>query len=257
MLEEEIEKDQIEDGQKEAEVEMSFLDHLEELRWRLIYSAVGVIAGMIIGFIFIDFIIEVILLSPAKNVGLELQNLKPFGQIFLYFQVALMAGIILSVPNLFYQLWKFIAPALRSSERKYVLLIVVFTSVCFFSGITFAYFVMLPMSLSFAASFGSTTIKNQIAIDEYLSIILSIVLAAGVVFELPMVSFFLSKLGILSPDLMRKYRKHAIVVIMILAAFLTPGTDPISQIVLAVPLALLYEISIYISKISSKKKPIE
>jgi sec-independent protein translocase protein TatC len=112
---------------------------------------------------------------------------------------------------------------------------------------------MLPMAMKFAAQFGTEEIKNEFAIDEYMSIIISIMLSAGVVFELPMVSFFLSKLGILSPKFMRKYRRHAIVIIMVLAAILTPGTDPVSQVILAVPLVLLYEISIFISKISYKK----
>ncbi|HEY6626867.1 MAG TPA: twin-arginine translocase subunit TatC, partial [Ignavibacteriaceae bacterium] len=124
---------------------------------------------------------------------------------------------------------------------------------CFLAGIAFAYFVMLPLTMKFAAQFGTAEISNEFAIDEYMSIIISVMLAAGVVFELPMISFFLSKLGILTPKFMRKYRRHAIVIILVLAAFLTPGADPVSQVILAVPLVLLYEISIFISKLSSKK----
>jgi sec-independent protein translocase protein TatC len=112
---------------------------------------------------------------------------------------------------------------------------------------------MLPLSLKFAAEFGSEAIQNQFAIDEYMSIIISVMLASGFVFELPMISFFLTKLGILTPSFMKKYRRHAIVIILVLAAFLTPGADPVSQVVLAIPLALLYEISILISKLSQKK----
>lgn len=112
---------------------------------------------------------------------------------------------------------------------------------------------MLPLTLQFAAQFGSVSIKNEFAIDEYMSIITSVMLAAGLIFELPMLSFFLSKLGILKPSFMKKYRRHSIVIIMILAAFLTPGADPVSQIVLAVPLVLLYEVSILVSKFSQKK----
>ena len=235
------------------EVEMTFLDHLEELRWRLIYSIIGVVAGTILCWIFIDFLIDVILLRPARNAGATLQNLKPFGQLFLYFQVALIGGAIISLPNLFFQFWKFIAPALRRNERKYILSIVFYSTFCFLLGIVFAYFGMLPLTMKFAAQFGSAQIKNEFAIDEYFSIIISVMLAAGVVFELPMISFFLTKLGILTPAFMRKYRKHSIVIIMVLAAVLTPGTDPVSQIVLAVPLVLLYEISILISKLASKK----
>lgn len=233
--------------------EMSFLDHLEELRWRLIYSFIGVIAGTIIAWLFIDYLIEYVLLKPALDHKIELQNLRPFGQLFLYVQVSIMVGIILSIPNLFYQLWKFISPALRKNERKYIIRIVIFSSICFLAGIAFAYFVMMPMAFGFAAKFGTEAIKNEFAIDEYMSIILSIMIAAGLVFELPMLSFFLSKLGILTPGFMKKYRKHAIVILLISAAFLTPGGDPVSQLVLTVPLVLLYEISIFISKLSQRK----
>lgn len=239
--------------ENENEVEMTFLEHLEELRWRLVYSFIGVIIGTIVAAFFIDFLIESVLLRPAIENKIALQNLKPFGQIFLYFQIAIITGIILSLPNLFYQLWRFIAPALRKNERKYISAIVIFSSVCFLAGILFSYFVMLPLTLSFASQFGTTAIKNEFAIDEYMSIIISVMLAAGLVFELPMLSFFLSKLGILTPEFMRKYRKHSLVLILIAAAILTPGTDPISQIILAVPLFLLYEISILVSKLSQKK----
>jgi sec-independent protein translocase protein TatC len=236
-----------------AGVEMSFLEHLEELRWRIIYSLLGIVIGAIVCWIFIDFLVDVILLKPAKQSGASLQNLKPFGQLFMYMQIAIIGGIVASIPNIFYQLWRFIAPALKKQERKYILAIVIYSSVCFLIGIAFAYFVMLPLTMKFAAQFGSKDIVNQFAIDEYMSIIISVMLAAGLIFELPMISFFLTKLGILTPEFMRKYRKHSIVIIMVMAAILTPGTDPVSQIILAVPLVLLYEISILISKLSLKK----
>lgn len=241
------------DGQQGSDVEMSFLDHIEELRWRIIYALIGVLIFTIVAWIFIDPLIEIVLLKPARDANASLQNLRPFGQLFLYVQVAIIVGIVASLPNIFYQLWQFIAPALRKRERKYILWIVFFSTFCFLAGIAFAYFVMLPLAMKFAAQFGSEAIKNEFAIDEYMSIIISVMLAAGVVFELPMISFFLSKLGILTPKFMRKYRRHAIVIILVFAAFLTPGADPVSQVILAVPLVLLYEISIFISKISSKK----
>ena len=241
------------DEKESGDVEMSFLDHIEELRWRIIYSLIGIVIFTIVAWVFINPLVEIVLLKPARDAHASLQNLRPFGQLFLYFQVAIIIGIVASIPNIFYQLWKFIAPALKKSERKYILRIVFFSTFCFLAGIAFAYFVMLPMAMKFAAQFGTEEIKNEFAIDEYMSIIISIMLSAGVVFELPMVSFFLSKLGILTPKFMRKYRKHAIVIIMVLAAILTPGTDPVSQVILAVPLVLLYEISIFISKISYKK----
>jgi sec-independent protein translocase protein TatC len=235
------------------EVEMSFLDHLEELRWRIIYSLIGIAIGTIIAWIFIDFLIDNILLIPAKHANFKLQNLRPFGQLFIYFQVAIIVGLIVSIPNVFYHIWKFISPALKANERKYVTSIVVFTTFCFACGVVFAYFVMLPLTLKFAAQFGSASIQNNFSIDEYFSIVLSVILGAGLVFELPMLSFFLSKIGILNPGFMRKYRRHALVTILIFAAFLTPGTDPVSQIILAIPLVILYEISILVSKFSQKK----
>jgi sec-independent protein translocase protein TatC len=234
--------------------EMGFLDHLEELRWRIIRALIGIVIGAILCWIFIDFIINEIMVRPAVNNQLRLQNIRPFGQVFLYMQVALIGGIIISLPNILYQFWKFIAPGLYAKERKYIFWIVFFTSFCFLFGVAFAYFVMMPMALKFFAGFGTQSIENIIAINEYISFLVSVILGAGVVFELPMASWFLSKLGILSPEFMRKYRRHAIVVIFILAAILTPGTDPVSQILLAIPLLFLYEISIWICKVAQRKE---
>ncbi len=253
MATEELTTAEDEVDEEESGSEMTFLEHLEELRWRIIYSLYGLGGGTIIAWIFIDFLVNDILLLPAKHAGVQLQNLKPFGQLMLFFEVAIVAGVIISLPNIFYQLWKFISPALKRNERKYISAIVAFSTICFLLGVVFAYFVMLPMSLKFAAQFGSPEIKNVFAIDEYMTIIISIMLGCGLVFELPMVSYFLSKLGILTPAFMRKYRRHAIVIIFVAAAFLSPGTDPVSQIILAAPLILLYEISIFISKLASKK----
>ena len=246
-------------GEKSTEAEereMSFLDHLEELRWRIIKALAGIVIGAVVCAIFIDWLVNQVLLRPVLLVNsslaagqqpIHLQNLKPFGQVFLYMEVAIVGGIVLSIPNILYQLWAFIAPGLMPHERRYIKAIVFFSSVCFLAGITFSYFVMLPTALNFFAGFGSPEIVNNIAINEYMSFIISVMLAAGVVFELPMVSWFLSKLGILTPTFMRRYRRHSIVAIFVLSAVLTPGTDPVSQVLLAVPLLLLYEVSILIS----------
>ncbi len=138
--------------------EMSFLDHLEELRWRVVKALIGVVLGMIVCWVFIDWIMNDILLKPVLSANanllpgqppIRLQNLKPFGQLFLYMQVAIIGGIILSVPNLLYQLWAFIAPGLLQKERRHIRAIVFFSSVCFLGGIAFAYFVMLPAALGF------------------------------------------------------------------------------------------------------------
>lgn len=249
-----IDEDKLLEDVEEHKDEMSFLQHLEELRWRFVYSIIGVIIGTIITWVFIDFLVDSILLLPAKAADIKLQNLRPFGQLFLFMQIAITGGIIISIPNIFYQLWKFIAPALRKNEKKYISLIVIFSTICFLIGIAFAYFIMIPITLKFAGQFGSQEIENNFAIAEYFSIIISIMLGAALVFELPMLSFLLSKLGILTPQIMRKFRKHSIIVILILAAILSPGTDPVAQILLAIPLTLLYEISIFVSKIFSKKR---
>lgn len=237
--------------------EMTFLGHLEELRWRVVYSLIGIIIGTIITWIFIDFLVENVLLIPAKTANIHLQNLRPFGQLFLFMQIAIIGGIVLSIPNIFYQIWKFIAPALKQTERKYITLIVIFSSICFLTGVAFAYFIMLPLTLTFAGEFGTTDIENNFAIAEYFSIIISVMLGAALVFELPMLSFLLSKLGIITPKIMRKFRKHSIITILILAAILTPGTDPVAQVLLAIPLTLLYEISIIVSKVFQKKEEID
>lgn len=246
-----------------AEKEMSFLDHLEELRWRIVKAALGVVIGGMVCWIFIDWIMDVVMLGPVIRLNntlapgqqpIHLQNLKPFGQLFLYMQVAIIGGIILSVPNILYHIWSFIAPGLLPKERKYIKWIVFFSSFCFLSGIAFSYFVMLPTALKFFAGFGSSQIENNIAIGEYMSFIISVMLAAGIVFELPMVSWFLSQLGILTPAFMRHYRRHSIVAIFVLAALLSPGTDPVSQVLLAVPLLALYELSIGISALAWRGK---
>jgi sec-independent protein translocase protein TatC len=244
------------ENDEEHEGAMSFLQHLEELRWRFVYALAGILIGTIVTWIFIDFLVDNVLLIPAKTANIKLQNLRPFGQLFLFMQIAIIGGIVLSIPNIFYQLWHFISPALKDNEKKHITLIVIFSSICFLSGVAFAYFIMLPLTLKFAGEFGSLEIENNFAIAEYFSIIISVMLGAAVVFELPMLSFLLSKIGILTPQIMRKYRKHAIITVLILAAILTPGTDPVAQVLLAIPLTLLYEISIYVSKVFSKKREI-
>jgi sec-independent protein translocase protein TatC len=245
------------------EKEMSFFDHLEELRWRVVRAMLSVIVGTSVAWYFIDWIVDAVVLAPVvylnSHLGsgqqpLHLQNLRPFGQLFLYMQIAITAGVIASFPYILYELWAFIAPGLMPKERRYIKWIVFFTTFCFFSGVAFAYFVMLPAALQFFAGFGTSNIENNISIGEYMSFVVSVVLAAGIVFELPMVSWFLSKLGILTPAFMRHYRRHAIVVVFIVAAALTPGTDPVSQVLLAIPLMVLYEVSIWVSAWANKSK---
>lgn len=233
--------------------EMGFLDHLEDLRKRIIWALLGIIVGCILAGIFINQIMDYFLLAPAKLSNISLQNLKPFGQPFLYFKVVLVVGLIISFPNILLQLWLFVAPGLYQKEKKYVGRITVFTSFCFLAGVAFAYYLMIPTMLNFAATFGSASIKNIIDVNEYFSFITIMLLACGLVFEMPMLSYILSKFGIINSKLLSKYRRHSILINLILAAILTPSTDPISQLIFAIPLFILYEISIIVSRFSSKK----
>ena len=249
----EEEKNSTEDEQEEGG--MTFLEHLEELRWRLIKSILGIVVGSIICGIFADFLMNNFLLAPAlkTNPPMLLINLKPYGQMLLYMKVVLSCGLIISIPFTLYQFWKFFEPGLMPNEKRYVSLAVFFSSLCFLTGIAFAYYVMLPTALEFFVSFGTSAISNNISVEEYFGFIISIMLAAGFIFELPVISYLLSKLGILKPSFMRKYRKHAIVLILLVAGILTPSPDVTSQLLLGVPFFILYELSIFISKMAQPK----
>lgn len=232
--------------------EMSFMDHISELRKRLFYIVLGLLLTMAISGVFIEYFVNWILLNPAVEYQLKLQNLRPFGQPILYFKLIFIAGLILGIPWIIYQLWKFIAPGLYQNERKWVIAIITSSTFAFLCGVMFAYFVMLPSMISFAASFGSKAIENIIDVNEYISFFTTIVLASGLIFELPILSFILTKIGIINSKFLRKYWRHSIVVILILAAIITPTPDPVNQMVFAFPLIILYEISILVSKIVEK-----
>lgn len=243
-----------------AEREMSFWDHLEELRRRLIWSLIGIVIATIVCAIFSDFIVNKILLAPAIHVNppLKIQNLKPYGQMVLYMEIVFVAGLILSLPNTLYHFWKFIEPALYPHERKYISWIVFFSTFSFLLGGAFAYYVLLPNALRFFATFGSQFIENIIDVQSYFGFITGIILACGIVFELPMLSYFLARLGILSAEFLRKYRKHAVVLILILTAAITPP-DVLSWIMMTIPVYILYEISIFVVQVTraNKKKKAE
>ncbi len=237
------------EGTKESGSEMTFFEHIGELRKRIILSLVGIGLGCALTGTFVQEIMKEVLLKPAISANLSLQNLTPFGQPFLYFKVILTTGIIVAFPWILYQLWKFIAPGLYENEKKWARKITFFTSLCFFSGVSFAYFVMIPTMLEFAASFGTDYIKNQIDINEFFSFITMLLLGAGLLFEMPMITYILARVRILTPGFMCKYRRHAAVLILIIAAVITPTPDPVSQLIFAVPLYVLYEISIWIARV--------
>ena len=234
--------------------EMSFLDHLEELRWHIVKAAIGLVVAMALCGFFVEFIVQKVLLSPLLVVGLKAQVLAPYGIVMLYIQAVLVCGLVLSMPNTLYWLWKFVAPGLMPTERRYVSGIVGSTSFFFFSGCAFGYFVLVPTALTFFAGFGTANIALNIAVDRYISFLLALVLGSGLVFELPMLTYFLAKLGIVSADFMRKYRRHAYVVILLIAAVVTPTPDMVTQLLMAAPMFVLYELSIFIAKFVYKKK---
>ncbi len=234
--------------------EMSFIDHLEELRVRIVKAVLAVLVAAIGSAFFSDFLVKEVLMSPLLKVGLKAQVLTPYGIVLIYMQVVVTAAVIIAMPVILYQAWQFIAPGLMPSERKYAWWIVFFTTFCFLGGIVFGYFVLMPTALAFFAAFGTDTFALNVSVDNYISFMLSLILGAGLVFELPMISYFLSKIGLLTPQFMRKYRKHAIVAILIISALVTPTPDVLTQTLLAAPMILLYEVSIFISKIVQHNK---
>jgi sec-independent protein translocase protein TatC len=245
---------------------MSFLDHLEELRWRILKGLVGVLAGVIIAFIFSNFFIEQFILGPARAdffmyqimpinaVDLSLISRRLPGQFFTYWGTLIIIGGIIGSPYFVYQIWAFIEPALESGEKIKTFLNAMFINFFFLLGISFGYFILVPFAVQFFTQFIiSDVISNEFDINEYFVSVALWTLACGVIFQIPVISWFLSKVGLITPEGMKAYRRHAIVAIMIVAAFLTPP-DPVSQIMIALPLLVLYQFSIFLSKIATKKR---
>lgn len=237
--------------------EMSFWDHIEELRKHIFFGVLWLALGCLVSGLYIQELMDFVLLYPAKQANLDLQNFRPFGQLFLYFKVVFIIGLIISSPLILFQFWRFIQPALYENEKKWVSRAVIYTSSFFLLGVAFSYFVVIPNMLGFAASFGSSEIKNLIDINEYFSYLTLMLLATGVSFEMPVMAWTLAKLGILKSEFMRKYRRHALILNLILAAVITPTPDPINQLIFAAPLVVLYELSVIIIKRMEKKRIVE
>ena len=235
---------------------MSFIDHLEELRWRIIKILSSIIFGGILTFFFIDFFLE-FLLKPLDNTNsdnpINLQVLSVQGMFIIKWSIALIGGVVLAIPVITFQIWKFISPGLYANERGFVLPLVFFSFVSFLLGIIFSYTILIPYCLNFFASLSGETVLNNFSINHYFSFITWLLLGCGIVFQLPVVSFLLSTIGLLTPAFMRHYRRHAIVIIFILSSFITPP-DPVSMLVMAFPLIILYELSIGVSWIVNRGK---
>ena len=267
----------------EQKEEMSFLNHLEIFRWHLIRSAGAILFFAIIAFIFKEIVFDVILLGPqkpdfstykalcniSKFLGLDdalcmnaspfsLQNISMSGQFSAHIMTSIFAGFIVAFPYVFWEFWRFISPALYDAETKIARGVVFFSSVLFLFGVLFGYYVIAPLSVNFLGSYQvSSTVANQISLTSFISTVITVSLANGIIFELPILVYFLTKIGLLTPEFMRMYRKHAMVVTLILSAIITPP-DITSQILVAFPLMILYELSIRISarviKNQEKKK---
>jgi len=234
--------------------EMPFLDHLEELRWRSIKIISSVFVFTVVSFFISDFFLE-FLLYPSKRItsDLGLQVLKVQTIFIIKLEIALIIGIVASIPVILYQLWAFVAPGLLERERKWVWPTIFIVIISFLVGVAFAYFFIIPYALDFFLSLAPESVRNNIAVDFYFGFILRIILVFGIVFELPVVSLFLTKIGLLTPAFLRKYRKYAIIIIFVMAALLTPP-DPTTQVMLGIPLIILYEFTIWISYVFAKKR---
>jgi sec-independent protein translocase protein TatC len=259
--------------------EMSFLDHLEELRWLLVRSTIAILILAVVVFSVSDYIFDVIIFGPTKpdfityrafcdlshylgfadsicvgEMSFIIQNTDMEGQVNILVWICVLAGFILGFPYILWEIWKFISPALYEKERKNAKLFVFISSLLFFLGVLFGYFIVVPMSVNFFATFKvSEVVKNQFSIDSYIGMIKTSVIASGLFFELPIIIYFLTKLGLVTPDFLRKYWKYAVIIILLVAAIVTPP-DVVSQTIVAIPMLLIYEVSILISKIVIKNQ---
>lgn len=258
--------------------EMSFLDHLEVLRWTLVRSAGAVLVVSVFAFMMRDFIFNKIILAPksasfatyeflcniSKKFGTQglcideipfiVQSRTMAGQFSAHIWTSITAGFILAFPFILWEIWKFIRPGLYPKERKNAKSFIIISSFLFFLGVLFGYYVITPLSVNFLGSYRvAEEVKNNIDLSSYIGLLRASVLSAGLIFEMPIIIYFLTKMGLVTPEYLRKYRKYTLVLVLILAALITPP-DIISQVIVAIPMMLLYEASITISKIIIRKE---
>ena len=237
--------------EKPDSTEMPFLDHLEEFRWALLKAIFAIAIGMLASwFLAEEFIKTITRLATGAEVTLVYN--KILESIMIRLQTALFMGIVISLPFVFYSLWSFIAPGLYKREKKWILPVIIGGTICFFIGASIAYFIIIPFMLSFLKGYMVEGVKDMISIGNFIGTMLKFTALFGVIFELPMVSYVLAKIGILKHTWMSKYRKYAIIVIFVCGAILTPP-DILSQIMMAVPLVVLYEISIIVARVAGRK----
>lgn len=258
---------------------MSFLDHLEELRWHVIRSTLAIVIIASVAFLMKDFIFGTIIFGPmmphfptyevfcnlSKMLGFSeafcsteplftVQSRQMSEQFSAHIWTSIWAGFIVGFPYVLYEVWKFIAPGLYDNERQNAKGFIFIASSLFFTGVLFGYYVVAPLSINFLGGYSiSDTVIREIDLSSYISTVRAAVIACGLIFELPIIIYFLTKIGLVTPEILRKYRKIALVVVLIISAVITPP-DVASQIIVAVPILILYQVSIYISKIVLKRE---
>ena len=258
--------------------EMSFLDHLEELRWHIIRALGGVMIAATAAFLAKDFIFESLIFGPTKadfftyeflcnaskvlgfesfcntNFDFEVQSRTMAGQFSAHIWTSITFGFIIAFPYVLYEFWKFISPGLYSNERKHSRGFITTSSILFFIGILFGYYVICPLSINFLGTYSvADQVHNDFDLNSYIGLVRASVLASGFIFELPIIIYFLTKVGLVTPEFLRRNRKYALVIVLIVAAIITPP-DVASQIIVAIPVIILYQVSILISKIVIKKR---
>ncbi len=256
-----------------SEKEMSFLDHLEELRWHLIRSTLAVLLFGTLAFIAKEFIFDVLLFGPkkadfptykllckvAQTIGFKesfcftelpfrIQSRTMAGQFSAHIWTSITAGFIIAFPFVLYEFWKFISPGLKIKEQKSARGFILIASLLFFIGVLFGYYIVTPLSINFLGSYQvSKEVFNDFDLSSYISLVRASTLACGLIFELPILIYILTKIGLLTPETLRKYRKFSLVIVLILSAIITPP-DIASQVIVTIPIVILYELSIFISK---------
>lgn len=269
-------------GKDAPESEMSFIDHLEDLRWHLVRSVIALLIAAIGIFIYVDFIFDNVIYAPARPdfitytalcefsnwsglgkalcmppVKIPLQGTTISGPFMSAISISFMGGLIIAFPYLFWELWKFIRPALSTKELQYAKGSVFFVSICFFIGAAFGYFLLAPFTFNFLANFTIGTIgayEYRPTLQDYTDTLTNIILGCGIAFELPVLAYVLAKIGLITPKFLKSYRKYAYVIILVVAAIITPSPDWTSQLIVTIPLIILYEISIGITARVAKAK---
>jgi len=260
--------------------EMSFLDHLEDLRWHLLRICIAIVLCGAVAFLFKSFIFDVIILGPKEMsfptyrwlcsmtqlIGIEdssfcgesfpfiIQSRTLAGQFSAHLWTSIYAGFIVAFPYILYQLWSFISPGMHVNERKHSSGFIIISSILFFIGVLFGYYIVTPLSINFLGTYSvSQQVNNNFDLSSYIGLVRATVIASGIIFELPIIIYFLTKIGLVTPEFLRKYRKYALVIVLILSAIITPP-DIASQVIVAIPILILYQVSILISKIVVKSQ---